>query len=372
MVNVIQGKTINEVVYKELEKIITEGNRTPSRNGDISTIYNVFMTLENPRARHLSLQGRKNNIFATIAETFWVFAGDDKVDPLLSFFLPRAADFSDDGKTWRGAYGPRIFGDNKALEDLVQQFKNEGIFTRRGVISIFNPDLDTQVNLEAKYGIESTKDRPCNLLMDFFVTPDKRLHMNLKQRSGDVLWGHGSINIFEFTLLHEVVLNLLKAEVDSELTLGEYNHHVTNLHLYDFSGSQGYAVLENKLKQRLGVQNYQKVYTPNNAEDFIKFNQRICRVLTEAIETKETDYNKLLSKMSLVAFASEGNGMGLDFDENLYWQYAKVTCAYVCAKNRDLPKGIVSEYIQVNLDGVDQEFKMAIQNSSFRKFTLTN
>ncbi len=364
MVNIIKGKTINEVVYSEIEKIIMKGNRTPSRNGDISTLYNVFMTLENPRARHLSLVGRKNNIFATIAETFWVFSGDDKINPLLSFFLPRAKDFSDDGKTWRGAYGPRLFGNNNdALNDLIQQFKNEGIFTRRGVMSIFNPELDTQVNLESKYGISKTLDRPCNLMMDFFVTPDKRLHMNLKQRSGDVLWGHGSINIFEFTLLHEVVLNILRKEVDSELTLGEYNHHVTNLHLYDFSGSQGYEVLENKLKQKLGTQNYQKIYIPNTADEFIKFNQDICEILSNAIENNEKDYNSLLSKMGFL-FGD------LAFDDNLYWQYAKVCCAYICTKNMQIPLGLTSSEIEVDLSSCDEEFKQSIRNSSFRKFNI--
>lgn len=363
MVNVINGKTANELVYNCLEQIIMKGNRSPSRNGDISTIYNAFCTIENPRARHLALDGRKNNIFASIAETFWVFSGDDKIDPLLSFFLPRAKDFSDDGITWRGAYGPRLFGENEALDDLIQQFKNEGIFTRRGVMSIFNPDLDTQKNLELKYGLKTTKDRPCNLLVDFFVTPDKRLHMNLKQRSGDVLWGFGSINILEWCLLHEVVLNLLRAEVDSELTLGEYNHHVTNLHLYDFSGQQGYDVLENKLKQKLGVQNYQRIYVPRTPKGFIEFNKSICEVLTFGIQNTVISYEYLLSNMAMV-FGE------LAFEENLYWTYAKVCCAYICAKNMDLAKGEITDKILVDLSSCDEEFKQSIRNSSFRKFEI--
>ena len=230
-------------------------------------------------------------------------------------------------------------------------------------MSIFNPDLDTQKNLEEKYGISSTKDRPCNLLMDFFVTPDKRLHMNLKQRSGDVLWGHGSINIFEFTLLHEAVLNILKAQVDSELTLGEYNHHVTNLHLYDFSGQQGYDVLENKLKQKLGVQNYQKCITPVTPEEFIKFNKNICGVLEYGIENNVTDYSLLSSKMGFV-FGD------LAFEDNLYWKYALICCAYICAKNMNLEKGEITYEIILDISTCDEEFKQSIVNSSFRKFSI--
>ena len=363
MINIETGRSINELVFNEIKSIIKHGSRTPSRNGDISTMYNTFAILSNPRSRHLSLVGRKNNIFATIAETFWVFSGDDKIDPLLSFFLPRAKDFSDDGKTWRGAYGPRLFGKNEALEDLVQQFKNEGIFTRRGVMSIFDPSLDTQKNLKEKYNLDNTKDRPCNLMMDFFVTPDKRLHMNMKQRSGDVLWGHGSINIFEMSLLQECVLNILQAEIDNQLTLGDYNHHVTNLHLYDFSGQQGYDVLENELKQKLTLENFQKVYTPTNPSGFIQFNKDICEVLEYGITNKTTDFEFLKSKMGFVF-------ENLAIQENLYWHYALLCCAYVCAKNLDLPSGEKTDSIVVDLSSCDEEFKQCIRNSSFRKFNI--
>ncbi len=70
MVNVINGKTANELVYNCLEQIIMRGNRSPSRNGDISTIYNAFCTIENPRARHLSLFGRKNKNFKCLNLNF--------------------------------------------------------------------------------------------------------------------------------------------------------------------------------------------------------------------------------------------------------------------------------------------------------------
>lgn len=364
MINVINGRTINELVYNAINKIITEGDRTPSRNGDISAIYNAFSQLENPRARHLQLEGRRNNIFATIAETFWVFAGDDKIDPFLSFFLPRAKDFSDDGETWRSAYGPRLFGVNEALNDLLQQFKNEGIFTRRAVMSIFDPSLDTQVNLESKYGLTSTKDRSCNLLIDFFVTHDKKLHMNLKQRSGDVLWGFGSINIFEFTLLQECVLNILKRHIDDELTLGTYNHLTTNLHLYDFSGAQGYSVLDNKFKQRLTVQNHQAVFTPTDPEDFIQFNKDIVEILTDGI-LNDISFNDLIEKGKELFYSYSLK------TNNLYFKYYEVVCAFLVSKkmkNNGVSVETINEKIIVDLSSSDEEFKQSIEKSSFRYF----
>jgi len=359
----ITGKTINEVVYKSLDALISEGYRSPSRNGDISTIYNAFVEIENPRSRHLSLVGRDSNIFATIAETFWVFAGDNAIDPYLQFFLPRARDYADDGETWRGGYPERIKNGNQ-IDDVIQQFRNEGLYTRRAVTAIYDTNLDTAVNLRKVYGLETTKDRPCNLIMDFFVTPDKRLHMNVKSRSGDVLWGFGSINIFEWTFYQEMILQFLQDEIDPDVTMGGYNHHVTNLHLYDFSGAQGYAVVENKLKQSLGVQNFDRLVFPD--VDFVHsyFKFFVARVNT-FIEEGRTDYTEMVEEMTRL-FTDNG----IPTEDNLLYDYMRVTVAYTAAKNMKLPKGIKTPDIEVNLDACGPEFVRAIANSKFRKFTI--
>ena len=360
----IEGKTINELVYNCLDKIIIEGNRTSSRNGDVSSLYNVFAELENPRSRHLGLAGRNNNIFATIAETFWVFAGHDKVDPFLSFYLPRAVDFSDDGQIWRGAYGPRLYEHNQ-LDDIVEQFRNEGIFTRRATLYIGASSLDTKESLNKVYDIEKTKDKPCNMVCDFYITPDKKLHMNVKSRSGDVLWGFGSINIFEWSFLQEFILQQLKREVDSEITLGTYNHHVTNLHLYDFSGDQGYKVLEQRLGQRLGVQNYQHLIFPKDCRQFKMMNSKIVSILSEAIIDNVTDYKRLRLDLGSTFDVYE-----LPQEDNLLWKYVEIIAAYLCAKNMKLPKGEKTQEFDVDLRGCDDEFKQSINNSIFRKFEI--
>lgn len=368
MITKIKGKTINEAVHNCLDKLITEGHRTSSRNssalGDCSVIYNAFTSIENPRSRHLGLVGRKNNIFATIAETFWVFAGDDRVDPFLSFFLPRAEDFSDDGISWRGAYGPRLYKYNQ-LDDVIEQFRNEGIFTRRAVLYIGAPELDTKESLKEMYDLEHTKDRPCNAMCDFFVTPDKKLHMNVKSRSGDVLWGFGSINIFEWTFLQEFILQELRREIDHELTMGTYNHHVTNLHLYDKTGAQGYSVVENKWKQRLGLQTYSKLSFPKTTTGLEDMFCSLLGMWSTAINTEETDYHSLRLMVGTL-FDIHGVQQG----DNLLWDYAQLVTAYLCAKNMKLPKGEKTQEIIVDLVCEDAEFLNSIENSAFRKFQI--
>ncbi|HBY0497842.1 TPA: thymidylate synthase, partial [Klebsiella pneumoniae subsp. pneumoniae] len=50
--HVIYGETINDVIMKLLEKVLNEGVRISTRNGDAITIYDVSMILRNPRSRH--------------------------------------------------------------------------------------------------------------------------------------------------------------------------------------------------------------------------------------------------------------------------------------------------------------------------------
>lgn len=368
MITQIKGKTINEAVYNAIDELIVKGHRTSSRNsgslGDCSVIYNAFTTIENPRSRHLGLVGRDNNIFATIAETFWVFAGDDRVDPYLSFFLPRAMDFSDDGVTWRGGYGPRLYKYNQ-LDDVIEQFRNEGIFTRRAVLYIGTPSLDTKESLKEYYDLDGTKDRPCNAMCDFFVTPDKKLHMNVKSRSGDVLWGFGSINIFEWTFLQEFILQELKREIDPELTLGTYNHHVSNLHLYDKTGKQGYSVLDNKLNQRLGLQTYSNLSFPEGTNNLKKMFTDLVDIWSVQILNGNTNHTKMFGEIYSVFEAYD-----VDIHNNLLWDYANLTTAALAAKNMGLPKGEKTDKIKVGLQCNDPEFLNSIENSIFRKFML--
>lgn len=359
----IVGKSINEVVYKSIDALISEGYRAPSRNGDISTIYNAVLTIEHPSSRHLNLVGRNNNIFATIAETFWVFGGTNLIDPYLQFYLPRARDYADDGLSWRGGYPERILNGNQ-INDVIQQFRNEGIFTRRAVTVIYDANLDTSDNLKKVYGLETTKDRPCNLIMDFFITPDKKLHMNVKSRSGDILWGLGSINIFEWTFYQQLILQGIQDNIDTEVTLGTYNHHVTNMHLYDFSGEQGYAVVENKLKQQLGFINTDKIIFPDY-KDTHNFFSRLVGCISFDIEEATTDFS--IIRTNIVDLFESAN---VPMDGNLLWKYAELVGAYTAAKNMGLEKGEKTTSIEVNLDGFSEEFARSIINSSFRKFKV--
>lgn len=226
----LNGATVSEVVYKALQRTQDLGQVQESRNGSAKAIFNAVMEVENPRARHLALQGRKSNIFQLIAETFWVMAGANAVEPYLKFFLPRAPQYSDNGQTWHGAYGPRMY-EYDQLASAIERFKTDGINTRRSFVQIGMPEYDSDPAIAETYGEgHKPKDIPCNREIHFYVD-EGGFHTKVIQRSGDLLFGAGSINPFEFTFLHELMYNEVK-KIYPDLKLGSYIWDVTNAHFY--------------------------------------------------------------------------------------------------------------------------------------------
>ncbi len=172
--------------------------------------------LERPRERCLFLPHRGYDVAACVAETFWVLAGRNDVE-WLSEYLPRAADFSDDGKTWRAGYGPRLRNWNGV--DQLQASRRlllEERLTRRAAMVLYDPDRDY---------VES-KDIPCNNWLHWLVRGD-HLHLNLAIRSNDIIWGFSGVNSFLWSVLHEAMAFWINEQV------GEATYFASSLHLYD-------------------------------------------------------------------------------------------------------------------------------------------
>jgi len=355
-INYIEGDNINQLMYQSLLKLTKEGTRTSSRNGDVIALYDTEIILNDPKSIHLNLIGRTNNIFATIAEMFWVMSGDDKIDPFLSFFIPRAPLYSDDGKTWTAAYGDRLYRYNQ-IQDIIDTFKEDGIMTRRAVASILMPNLDSKVGLLESRGIDKTNDRPCNNWMNFFITPDKKLNMKIQQRSGDIIFGTGNINVPEFSLLQQFILQEVKREVDEDITLGYYHHSVTNLHLYDFNGKQGYSILKNEHDQILGRKNSDMILFPEsvsrNQDFFILLVDYFSKLISGEVQTT---YKNMLNYIKSVFELYE-----IETDGNLLYGYSVAIGGYILEK---LGQDIC---IDNEIENFSDEFTESIKNNKFNR-----
>lgn len=200
-----------------LKEVMTLGHEIGSRNGRVKELDHIGITMSHPAERVLMIPGRKNNLAAQIAETMWVLAGRNDVG-WLAHYLPRAPDYSDDGTTWRGGYGPRIrswYGEVDQLAYAIDTLKEHSL-SRQAVIGIYNPKVDTQPG----------KDIPCN---DFIIFSNRFgvLDMNVTIRSNDAIWGWSGINVFEWSMVQEVVAVCLGIEV------GSLHFNIASFHVYE-------------------------------------------------------------------------------------------------------------------------------------------
>lgn len=200
----------------ELSEIDLTGHEIGVRGALTRELTGRTFQILHPTQRYISVRGRLNSVVATVAETVWVLAGRNDLE-FLGRYLPRARDFSDDGKTWRAGYGPRLrnWQGTDQLREVVELLRSDPT-SRRAVISLLDPATD----------FTDSRDVPCNNWLHF-IRRNNCLDMFLAVRSNDVMWGFSGINTFEWSVLHEVIAQAVGAQVGSQHWL------VSSMHLYE-------------------------------------------------------------------------------------------------------------------------------------------
>lgn len=222
---------------------VLAGDEVVVRGSATKELVGIQLHIQHPTQRCLILPKRHDNIFAKIAETLWVLAGRNDIE-WLSYYLPRAKEWADDGKHWRAGYGPRlrkwkyqihdeINDDTYYIDQIYEcywQLKRD-MYTRRAVMILFDPVADYC----------DSKDIPCNNWLHWLVR-DGKLHLFIAQRSSDILWGFSGINAFEWSVLQEFMAFWLGIEP------GNIVWNISSLHLY----SQHYKRAESIVKHYTG------------------------------------------------------------------------------------------------------------------------
>lgn len=359
MIKIFDGPSVDNIVHQAITKILKDGRENSSRNGDVKFITDAEFILRDPRQRHLNLKGRTSNIFQLIAETLWVVAGKDELYPYLVHFLPRAPLYSDDGRTWRGAYGKRIYKHGQ-LQAVVDAFVKDGLDTRRATVAIHNPVIDAPMYING-----GTRDTPCNLIMSFYIDDDGDFSARTIQRSGDVIFGAGSINLFEFSFIQEMMHNIISQAMGAKFPdLGSYRHSTINLHLYSphfeqaekIAGYPGTSPVNTRQKGMIFPETVD--LTRKMMATFI--DDICCPLLAGKFNFGYTrgELFKLFEKYELLQLTSG----------NLLFGYMTIVLAYIASTRKyDPQEGLSIEDIGRDLP---VDLYNALTNSSFRKFKI--
>ena len=158
------------------------------------------------------------------AEALWIVAGDNHVEPLAKY-APRMREFSDDGVTLAGAYGPRIHDQFEYVVNALLRDRD----TRQAVLTIWKPCP------------APSKDIPCTVAMDFKIR-DGRLNCHVFMRSSDA-WLGLPYDTFSFSMVAARIActyNQLIGIDGQEVTLGKLHLTAASSHLYaeNFDGAE--------------------------------------------------------------------------------------------------------------------------------------
>jgi thymidylate synthase len=216
----ITGTNVNEVYPIGIQLLKDLGVRQESQHGTTLEMPEpVSVQYLNPRERILFDEQRDSNPFLNFFEALWIIAGRNDV-AFLQNLVGRMASFSDDGKTYYGAYGSRIRGNDNPtmwydqMECAISRLK-KNLNDRQVVLTIRRPN-------DIAY---TGKDQPCNLLVSLKIRQGK-LNIHVFNRSNDFIWGLTGTNVVQFSMLQEYLAGRIGVPV------GVYHQTTDSMHVY--------------------------------------------------------------------------------------------------------------------------------------------
>jgi thymidylate synthase len=184
------------------------------------------VVVNNARNNIITHPQRDLNYRFMIAEWLWIQSGREDL-AWIAQFNKQITQFSDDGKTFRGAYGPRF---RKQIGNVVELLKRDPD-SRQAVVAIFN---DTDL-------VGTTRDVPCTLSLQLFIRNDSnkfpRVHGVMTMRSND-LWLGFPYDFFNFSQ----ITNSIAGELG--ITVGSFTLQAGSSHVYATDYDKVREVLE--------------------------------------------------------------------------------------------------------------------------------
>ncbi|MBC6356719.1 hypothetical protein ERK19_05060 [Lactobacillus helsingborgensis] len=227
----LKGKNIDELYIALSKRLLKNGEVVLPRGMKTYELLDTNLILTDPTKSFLTLRSRNLSLSYANGELVWYYTGNNKLS-YMQHYSKKMKEFSDDGVTLSGAYGPKI---KKSLPKILKLFKKDP-YTRRAVISLFDNNQNYL----------NSKDVPCTITLHFLIRNNK-LDLFVNMRSNDFYLGL-PYDIYSFSMLQVLVA------LELGLMPGNYHHHVDSLHFYERDKSKVLKIsndhiLENNSKQ---------------------------------------------------------------------------------------------------------------------------
>jgi len=167
------------------------------------------------------------------AEAFWILSGDDRVATIAPY-NSRIKNYSDDGKRFYGAYGPKIQDQLSYIIDKLRSDEN----SRQAGLTIWR-ECPPQ-----------TKDVPCTVAI-FFIIRNNKLNAHVFMRSSDI-WLGIPYDVFNFSMLSHLVCCLVNEhrKFDNTVKPGCLFLTAASSHLYQINWPDAKLCLTSDVHQQ--------------------------------------------------------------------------------------------------------------------------
>lgn len=215
MANVTNHANLAWVI--ELLGVLESGNDVAPR-GQVTKELLQQTSVIDMRRPVVTLPERKLSTKFLGGEAYWILSGDNRVETIAPY-NKNIVNYSDDGETFFGAYGPRILSQ---LDYVVDKLKSDAD-TRQAVLTIWRENPP------------ETKDVPCTVAVHFMIR-DHKLNCHVFMRSND-LWLGFPYDVFNFSMLSHLVCCRLNAFVVEDggaiIEPGVLYHTASSRHIYE-------------------------------------------------------------------------------------------------------------------------------------------
>lgn len=214
----IAADTINQLYRRALHMVRYTGRIVAPRGMPTYERVGMHLELRQPAHNIIVSPARKLNYHFMMAEWLWMMLGQNDVESI-SYFNSVLRNFSDDGVTFSGAYGPKL---TEQLPYVIDALKRDAS-SRQAVLTIWRE--------RPAY----SRDIPCTALMQFFER-DGAIDCIVYMRSNDLMLGF-PYDVFNFTMIQRYIADALKRNI------GTYHHMVGSLHLYQKDADKAAAII---------------------------------------------------------------------------------------------------------------------------------
>ncbi len=235
---------VNTAWVKLLQDLIDKGAAVNPRDQLTKELmgYQSTIDMSNPI---VTVKDRKMNYNFMFGEAYHILSGSNRVGEITPF-MQAIENFSDDGITFAGAYGPKVMEQISYVVDSLKRDTN----SRQAVLSIWR-ERPTP-----------SKDIPCTLTLQFMIR-DGKLNCFANMRSSDA-WLGWVYDVFNFSMISHYICNWYNLiDGESTISLGHLVLNAASQHLYEQHWDQANAIVNKVTSHK---ESY--IVTPNMFENY--------------------------------------------------------------------------------------------------------